>query len=278
MCEIYKRGMLLGLDYKNNVAFSLGPWRDDHTKKSVLYGTGQVVVWYLATDMATESDAQNFTRFLSSDEFDRQQRMSCTKTKKTYILAHAMKRFMLFYYFDDEPQSWSFQKRAHGKPELCCPNPLNIRFNLTHTDGFAVVALTRESNIGVDVERLGRKVNHHKLASKKFSTIEYHNLLRADATNQHEIFLRYWTLKEAYVKATGRGLTENLRQFYFSLNPPHVHFIRDNQNLLASHWTFFQLKLCENYIFAAGIHEAQRADAYFHIYPAPIDLMRCQTF
>jgi 4'-phosphopantetheinyl transferase len=122
-------------------------------------------------------------------------------------------------------------RNAYGKPDLQwppCSNDTNnihnkrLRFNVAHTCGLIGIAITSDRLIGLDIETAGRRTRHNPdtVARRRFSTMEYGNL-NALLTDEEKAayFIRLWTLKEAYVKAVGRGISAapGLKSFSFSV-------------------------------------------------------------
>jgi 4'-phosphopantetheinyl transferase len=99
----------------------------------------------------------------------------------------------------------------HGKPYLAEPSGLDLRFNLSHTDGLALVALARGREVGVDVEaaRSGRRAQG--IADRWFTEAEAEQI--RTAADPDAAFYRLWARKEAYLKATAEGYRGGLGSF-----------------------------------------------------------------
>ena len=92
-----------------------------------------------------------------------------------------------------------------------------MRFNVSHTDGLALLAFVRTRDIGVDVEKIKAATDAKKLAERFFSDRERSFLESLSGEELHAAFFRCWTRKEAYVKARGEGLSLPLHQFDVSV-------------------------------------------------------------
>jgi 4'-phosphopantetheinyl transferase len=117
------------------------------------------------------------------------------------------------------------QARLHvpaggGRPTLDPPRD-GIAFNLSHTAGYVACAFGDGCELGVDVERHDRAVEAEGIAGAYFAAAE-RQLLHCDPSGRGEVFLRLWTLKEAVVKASGRGLLLDLDSFAVALDPPRL--------------------------------------------------------
>jgi 4'-phosphopantetheinyl transferase len=134
-----------------------------------------------------------------------------------------------------------FVAAEHGRPELAAPEQACAwRFNLSHTRGLVACGVAREREIGVDVEHVDRRVELLAVARHVFSPREIAGLEALSGEAQRSRFFDLWTLKEAYIKAIGKGLAAPLRAITFAAetaDPVPVHFdveARDD----ASSWCF----------------------------------------
>jgi 4'-phosphopantetheinyl transferase len=119
------------------------------------------------------------------------------------------------YHPDTQPAQWIFAKSETGRPQVDV-NQSSLQFNLTHTGKLLLIAMTRSGAPGVDAEILGRNAGVAEIAQRFFSKAEALQILDAAPELRKELFLRFWTLKEAAVKATGLGLSRALRRFSFN--------------------------------------------------------------
>jgi 4'-phosphopantetheinyl transferase len=149
-----------------------------------------------------------------------------------------------------------FTQNRYGRPELA-PGVTDqpVRFNLSHTGGLAVCAVTLSHDIGVDVEQLERPVNL-TIAERFFSKQEADVLSRAEASLKQPFFFRFWTLKESYAKATGRGLAIGLDRFSFDFDRPEIRIVfhspgQDDPEF----WQFFQFSPVPGYLAAVAVNK-----------------------
>ena len=117
------------------------------------------------------------------------------------------------------PGAWRFRANRHGCPSVDTPlDQRGLSFNLSHTDGAAIVALTGAGRpVGVDVEDVQRNSRTVEIAERFFAPSEVLALRALPATQQRARFFDYWTLKEAYIKARGMGLALPLKGFAFDV-------------------------------------------------------------
>lgn len=184
---------------------------------------GRVHVWFAFPDAVVRPELLERCRgLLSPDERRRQQRLVRPRARRRFLVAHAFVRDVLSSYAGVAPEEWTFATNEHGKPEIVSPAERPpLRFNLSHTEGMVVCAVTLEHDLGVDVEMTRRPVDASKLAARFFSPQETAALQSLPEPEQTAAFFDYWTLKEAYLKAVGRGLSLPLRSCSFRLEPEH---------------------------------------------------------
>lgn len=136
--------------------------------------------------------------------------------RREYVAARGQMRSVLAAYVGCNPAGLHFDASPHGKPFL--PGA-GLRFNLSHTDGLALLAVTNGQEVGIDLESTHRQVEGDTLAERFFSPSEV-EALRALPPEQHLTgFLNGWTRKEAYIKARGLGLALPLDSFSVTLKP-----------------------------------------------------------
>jgi len=158
---------------------------------------------------------------LSADEQARAGRFIFERDANAFIVAHASLRRILGEYLSVAPQSLHFLNGEYGKPAIAGPPGAALEFNLSHSGDLALIAVSGRGPVGVDVERLDRRIEHLDLAEQFFSPAERAALrsLRAEADARTEGFFNAWTRKEAYLKATGHGITRGLHHFDVTLAP-----------------------------------------------------------
>ena len=134
----------------------------------------------------------------------------------TYLITRSICRLILTQYVNSEPHSLSFVRDQHGKPELV-HNKHNIRFNLSHNNQVIIMVVCVNDDIGCDIEDPKRKVSIEPITRRYFSKQEHIDIAHLKGEQQQQRFFQFWTLKEAFVKATGRGISLGLDTFQFQL-------------------------------------------------------------
>jgi 4'-phosphopantetheinyl transferase len=178
---------------------------------------GEVHVWHLDLDATAETPRPG--DLLSDDEFDRANRLQSARDMRRFMLTRGALRRRLGGYLDCPPEVITFAYGPYGKPALATPFSPSLRFNVSHSGGRALLGFTASSEIGIDIERLTPVPDAPELADRFFAPAERAALRALDPDQRERAFLRAWTCKEAFVKATGEGLGYPLDSFAVSLAP-----------------------------------------------------------
>ncbi len=154
-------------------------------------------------------------QFLSPDEVARANRFYAPRDRERFVAARGSLRVILGEYLNIKPEQVRFAYTPERKPTLA--DEKTLRFNLSHSDVLALIAVTQEREVGIDVERLRTDFDPDALAKRFFAPMEYAALLRVPPLERHRAFLALWVCKEAYLKACGTGLRQPLNTFVVSL-------------------------------------------------------------
>lgn len=182
-----------------------------------LIPTNEVHVWRLFPN-TIGFQIESLQKILSADELERARKFHFEKDRRRFIMARGILRTILARYLDIKPQQVSFEYASFGKPILATDFVRgNISFNLSHSGEMVLYAITRNHKIGIDVERINDNVDVMQIASRFFSPCEIVELEKAYEKNHSEIFFRYWTRKEAFVKGLGKGVSFPMEHIDVSL-------------------------------------------------------------
>jgi 4'-phosphopantetheinyl transferase len=167
----------------------------------------EVHIWWARTD-SPEWDITQLASVLSDDEINRADRFHFPHHRRRFIAAHGLVRLILGNYLDRAPGSVHLLRGLKGKPylEKIAIGP-SLCFNLSHSNDLAMVGITLDRRIGVDVEHIRPLSNLESIAGRYFSKDEIHGILNAPANEREQLFFHHWTMKESYLKATGAGLS-----------------------------------------------------------------------
>jgi 4'-phosphopantetheinyl transferase len=186
------------------------------------------------------------------------------RDRDRWVIARGAIRHVLATYLKVSPHELRFQYGGHGKPDVMdAINQPGLKFNLSHSGDFALAAVTRKVNVGVDVELIRPGVSCVEIAEEFFSPRDVRKLKQLTPGQQVEVFFECWTLKEAYLKACGAGLSVRLDSFDV------VRESEDLPGLLAvaqqsgevEHWKMYSLPAPPGYkaamVASAGEHQIE---------------------
>jgi 4'-phosphopantetheinyl transferase len=165
-------------------------------------------------DLLREEAAQACAALLSDDERARWERFRLEYSRREYLATHALARTALARYCDIAAGDLRFAANRHGKPAL--EPDCGVRFNLSNSGGL-VVCLVGEGavEVGVDVEPYARADQITNVGHKVFSPAEWAQLEGLPPADLLDRSLSLWTLKEAYIKARGVGMSLPLDRISF---------------------------------------------------------------
>jgi 4'-phosphopantetheinyl transferase len=218
----------------------------------------EVHVWLLQPEMLMDAAGlAAYAASLSAEERARQQRFYFEKDRKLFLAAHGMLRKVLSQYVDVAPSQWQFASGRHGRPELAAVEGLPaLRFNLSHTPGLVACVISLHSDCGVDVERLRTLRDPQAVAQKLFAEREQLELEGRAGQDYLRRFFCYWTLREAYCKATGLGLFHTPRNFSLEIDAAgsvDIHFDAPAREP-ADHWQLACLQPLPGHVLAVAVH------------------------
>jgi 4'-phosphopantetheinyl transferase len=175
---------------------------------------GEAHVWLARPDEIRDPALlDRYRAILDAGELERHGRGRSEAIRRLFLVSHALVRTSLARYADISPESFEFSEGEHGRPEISSPDlHPRLRFNLSHTQGLAACIVAREIDCGVDVERVGRVKDLGGMARRVFSETERADLDALPEAAQQGRFTDYWALKEAYVKARGKGFQLPMRK------------------------------------------------------------------
>ena len=173
----------------------------------------EVQVWRADLE-SLRADESRWLSLLSADEKARAARFHFPVDRQRFAAARALLRTILAAYLNSDPRQLTFLYSPKEKPSLAPPHAASgVTFNVSHSGGVAMYAFSRKRDLGIDVEQVRRNSDIEAIARRFFSTHEQTQFFALPAEERVAAFFRCWTRKEAYLKATGDGLSLPLSQF-----------------------------------------------------------------
>jgi 4'-phosphopantetheinyl transferase len=212
---------------------------------------GEVHVWSVDVDQPVGA----LGGVLSEDELLRAADYKVEGGRRRFVATRAALRTLLGRYLDQDPATLRFGTTPNGKPRLDPPSKL--QFNVSHSGSVGLIAIASETQVGIDVEQIKPRERQDGIARRVFTQAE------RDAIDGDDDFFRHWVAKEAFVKATGRGMS-SVKSFEVLLDAPGgarlTHVGGDLEE--ATRWSLIPLEAPSGYAAAlvargavAGVQE-----------------------
>jgi 4'-phosphopantetheinyl transferase len=180
---------------------------------------GEVRVYFADAHafIAASGGVERALAWLQSTEPERFARYRVDADRMMFLCGRMMARTLVGRALGVPPDSWRWKEGPHGRPEIAEP-ATTLRFNLAHSAGLVACALAEGRDVGVDVEHLARPQVDEKMVRRYCSPVEAADIEGRGANDWQNRFLAYWTLKEAYLKARGLGISVPLSEITFAIN------------------------------------------------------------
>lgn len=234
---------------------------------------GEVHLWLSRYDHIDDPRVLDTCRdMLTAEERAQTARFHFPDDRRRHLVTRALLRSTLSLYADADASAWRFVSNAYGRPALAQSHgdACALSFNLSHTRHLIALAITRGVAIGVDVENHAAREAPLDIAGHFFSHDEAAELATIAPAQRQRRFYEYWTLKEAYIKARGMGLSLPLDKFTFhypcergiglALQPE----LGDD----ATRWRLWQLQPEPDYLLAMCVERQAGAEARLVVQPA----------
>jgi 4'-phosphopantetheinyl transferase len=213
-----------------------------------LLSPGTVHVW--SVDLNRPDDEARAFAILAADEQGRATRFRFERDRRRFTVARAALRTLLGHYVSQPAPGIAFIYGQNGKPALACPGP---HFNITHSEELAVIALSAEVPLGVDVEKLDRVVDQTLLRPGFASLTERVAFAAMVPAFRQQALLHWWTRKEALLKALGSGLSLPLDGFDVSIAPGDARLLGARLPEFSGAWSLQDIRPAPGYLGAIAV-------------------------
>lgn len=226
---------------------SCNPWEDSaHSRHAAAsLAAEEIQVWF-ATLPPGEVETATSTSLLSPDERRRAERYREGEPRRRFVFSRTLLRQVLGICLNVVPNALCFGYQPRGKPFLSQPSSCcDLRFNVSHSGRLVAIVLAIGREVGVDLESIQRLDDWAPLAARIFSSRELDKIHALPAPLQREAFFNGWTRKEAYLKATGEGLIDDLPSVGVSFIPGQEALLRrvPDGSVVARRWTIREIPL-----------------------------------
>ncbi|WP_262965588.1 4'-phosphopantetheinyl transferase family protein [Methylobacter psychrophilus] len=185
-------------------------------------GINEVEVWH-GTVAAQDPNYLTYWRMLDNAEQNQVQKFKQVLLQQRYVVIHGRLRQLLGQLLNQAPEKISIKKAKYGKPYLA--DYPELAFNISHTADKVVIALGWNCHLGIDIEICKPRINVSGLVNKCFAKEEIAYWTLLPEAQKTQVFYRFWTRKEAFVKATGQGIISGLHNCVVNPEKP-VGFLR----------------------------------------------------
>jgi len=213
-----------------------------------------VHVWRAELD-APAHEVERCAAILRADELQRADSFRFRCHRDRFVMARSTLRSILGSYLDVPAREVPITYSATGKPLLARHDAPDLRFNLSHSGNRAVYAVCAKREVGVDIEAFHRNIDDEALSVRFFAEAERRALAVAPRHARRQAFFSCWTRKEAYIKATGRGLATPLEAFAVCPNartPMPLLWVRGDPSERLR-WVLVPLTVAPGYIGALAV-------------------------
>jgi 4'-phosphopantetheinyl transferase len=234
-------------------------------------GPGEVAVYYVFSDAVRDAALlERYAAMMSAEERARQERFVFEYDRHQFLVTRGVVRTLIGTLLGIAPRDCAFTANAYGRPSLTVPGTASLDFNISHTKGLVACAVTGAPDVGLDVENIDRRAVDEDLPRRFFSPAEVAALEALPEPARASRFFDYWTLKEAYIKARGMGLSLPLDQFSLHLDgaTPRIMFTGIDDD--PASWQFAQFDASPRHRMALAVrrHGTDRTIRFRALDPA----------
>jgi len=193
-----------------------------------------------------------FLSYLSEGENQRAHKLKVEQKLKQFVITRGLLRQLLSKCLEKRPGEIEFSFGQHCKPYIKDKyNSKSIEFNISHSGDYALIAITLENAVGVDIEKVNSEIDYQLLSNRFFSDKEKNELINYADDEQLDVFYRAWVRKESFIKATGKGIVFGLDRFSVSLGGNYNTEIEiDTSDTVDNTWYCHDLITLGNYKIA----------------------------
>jgi 4'-phosphopantetheinyl transferase len=207
---------------------------------------GEAQVWVVDGDPCA-SAVMHASRHLTPDEVKRAFEFVFPQGRHMFTTVRAALRMILGWYAGCPPGEIRFAANEYGKPYVTGPpKACAVAFNVSHTGSYAAILIASTGPVGVDLERPRPGVSEIEIAARYFSPREHRWLMAQPVEKRTEQFYRLWVVKEAVIKAQGRGLSVPLAE-------TEIEFVDGQARPVSGAWWIQELDLIEGCFAAVAL-------------------------
>jgi 4'-phosphopantetheinyl transferase len=229
----------------------------------------EIISTYTPFDTFDYDTIELLTNVLCESEIIRYEKLKDEKARCQYLVAHTLLRRTLSFLLPINLAEWQFTYSHSGKPVINVSSISSIpHFSISHTDGLAICAVSKECSIGVDAEKIDKNIDFTSLWQLTMSKAEQEQLATADSKARSNLFYKLWTLKESILKATGKGLELPLSQVSIYVSDDNVPELQQLPVELGRHdeWSLNLFAPSKDHICALAVKTPNAPQPTIHWY------------
>ena len=215
-------------------------------------GAHEVHIWQAELEKL-QPFRKRMMRLLSGDERARAERFRNGDDRQRFIVGRGALRILLGYYLAIDPASVELLYGDNGKPSLAFGE--KVTFNLSHAGDALVIATGHGCDVGIDIERLDSMIDLRMMGPSVLHPNELQSLSDCNGPEMIRLFYRYWTHKEAYLKALGVGLAGDMKsvELVLSEEGSSVRLVDHSAERSGSGWRIYELEYSPAYMAAVAV-------------------------
>ncbi len=236
----------------------------DNPPVNTRMGLNDIHVWRISLDQKPDV-VNRFEQFLDKEERSRAFSYRFKNDKRRYIVRHGALKKILNKYLCTKPGAIQFKYTRFGKPLLSSNTSFHL--NMTHSKEYAILAVARNRSIGIDLEYMLPVINMDSMMKSVLTDEEYEMISVFSPLHRFQAFYDLWTLKEAYLKATGDGINKICDvAVLFSMDCSSVSVVEKGNKKRSDNFTFLQLDPAHGYTAGLAVEGNDKSIISFYDY------------
>lgn len=204
---------------------------------------GEIHLWTVSIG-ALKDQSDRLESLLSEEENRKVSFYKFEQTQLSYIVSQAVLRMLLSSYLDVKPADVKMGAHKKGKPYLI--HDRTVFFNISNSHDLCVFAFSCDAEVGIDIEKIRDLPDIDLLIEKNLTRRERSYFLK-DPAHKLNLFFRFWTFKESYLKAIGEGMRLTPENLEFSLEDGTIRLRSVNYGFDGTEWQFLEFSRVGNY-------------------------------
>jgi 4'-phosphopantetheinyl transferase len=226
-----------------------------------------VQVWRLRLPLAN-AIATRLASHLVPDETARAARFRREEDRQRFIAGRGGLRALLAPQLSVPPREVPLAQSDSGKLRLAGDPGTKVEFNVAHSGGVTLIALSLDAAVGVDVEAMRPLPDALQLAERFFLPAETAALEAAPVAERLTVFYRLWTRKESVLKATGAGIANGLATVEVTGSEQAAVRRVDGDPQAGAHWSLRELEPAPHYLGCLAVRQSEASIVLHEFTPA----------